>query len=238
MILRTVRNGGGLAAALLLSGAVAGCQAPDAEGAARRVRDLDEVVAAQRRSNDELRERLASADRALAAARSEAERLRGTDAAYQEAAERLRRLRGELEETFRDPAGGITVEAAEGGALRFIVQGEVLFGSGEADLTEEGRAAVASVAAALKGRREAVRVEGHTDTTPISRPETKARYPLGNLELSLHRALKVADALIQAGVEGARVSAAGWGEYRPRADNGTVEGKRRNRRVEILLSNP
>jgi flagellar motor protein MotB len=91
------------------------------------------------------------------------------------------------------------------------------------------------VAELLKGRRERIRVDGHTDNVPIGKPETRARYPFGNLDLSMDRALRVADFLVKSGVEAARVSGAGFGEHAPRADNATTEGRARNRRVEIQL---
>ena len=81
-----------------------------------------------------------------------------------------------------------------------------------------------------------MRVEGHTDNVPIVKAETKAKYPAGNLDLSLQRALHVADWLVkEGGLEGKRVSCAGYGEHRPRTDNGTAEGRKKNRRVEILI---
>ncbi len=80
-----------------------------------------------------------------------------------------------------------------------------------------------------------MRVEGHTDNVPIVREETKARYPFGNLDLSLDRAVHVAAYLIKEGVDAKRVSCGGYGEHQPRTDNGTPEGRKKNRRVEILV---
>ena len=214
-----------------------GCTSDPAH--AQKIHDADQVISAQRRAGEELRDRLASAEKALAATRAENDRLRGSDEAFRAAQAALEARLKELEGTF--PAAetpgeeaGVTVEKIEGG-YKFVVQGEVLFGLGEISLTEEGQAAMAKIAAALKGRRESVRIEGHTDNVPIVKAETKAKFPYGNLDLSLQRSLVAADALITAGVEAKRVSCAGWGEYRPRADNGTLEGRKRNRRVEILV---
>ncbi len=236
--MRTIRQGG-LRAALLLSAAAAsaaGCASDEA--LTQRVHDLDQVVAAQRKTGDDLRGRVLSAEKQLAAAQAEMDRLRGRDEAYTRAREALEARLKELEASF--PAAGtggdegVSVEKI-GNGFKFVVQGEVLFGTGEAELTEEGREALAKIAAALKGGAEHVRVEGHTDNVPIVRAETRARYPFGNLDLSLDRALHVADGLVQAGVDGNRVSCAGYGEHRPRTENGTAEGKKKNRRVEILV---
>lgn len=209
------------------------------EDFAKRIRDLDDVTVAQRKANDELRERLAAADKAVASARAEVDRLQGRDAAYQAAQAALEARLKELEGVFQGAGGGgedggITLEKIAGG-YKFVVQGEILFGTGEADLTEDGQAALARIADALKGRTERIRVEGHTDNVPIVKAETKARYPFGNLDLSLDRALRVADALIKDGIEARRVSCGGYGEHSPRTDNGSAEGRKKNRRVEILV---
>ena len=229
---------GGLRAAPLLSAAalaVAGCASDEA--ITRRVHDLDQVVAAQRKAGDELRGRVLAAEKQAAAAQAEMDRLRGRDEAFTKAREALEARLKELESTFPSGGGGDEGVSLEkiGNGFKFVVQGEVLFGTGEAELTDDGKAALGKIAAALKGGSEHVRVEGHTDNVPIVRPETKARYPFGNLDLSLDRALRVADCLVQSGVDAKRVSCAGYGEHQPRTENGTAEGRKKNRRVEILI---
>ena len=77
-------------------------------------------------------------------------------------------------------------------------------------------------------------VVGHTCTTPIGKPETKAKHPT-NWHLSAHRAIAVMNLLAGQGIEMTRMGVMGYGEYRPIADNGTAEGKAKNRRVEIFL---
>lgn len=233
---------GGLRAALLLLAPalpllLAGCVSD--EMLTRRIHDQDEALKASHQKNDEMRETVAANEKALAAARADVDRLQGRDTAYQEAQARLQERIQELEKSFQAPGGGgedggIAIEKIAGG-YKFVVQGEVLFGTGEAELTADGKAALGRIAAALKGRAEKVRVEGHTDNVPIVKAETKARYPFGNLDLSLDRALRVADFLMKEGVEAKRVSCGGYGEYQPRAENGTAEGKKKNRRVEILV---
>jgi chemotaxis protein MotB len=76
-----------------------------------------------------------------------------------------------------------------------------------------------------------VRVDGHTDSTPIDSP----RYPT-NWELSAARAVTVTRYLSEsAGLPAARFTAAGYGEYRPLAPNDTREHRAQNRRVEIHI---
>lgn len=240
--MNTTARGGLRAAPLLLLGAascglLAGCQT--GAGDAQTIHNLDQSLRDSRRANDELREKVTGADLAVKAAQAQVERLQGRDAAYQEAQSKLEERLKELEGVTQAPGGGgedggISYERIPGG-FKVVVQGEVLFNSGEAELRAEGKAALGKIAAKLKGGNEKIRVEGHTDNAPISRPETKAKYPFGNLDLSLDRALRVADALIQDGIPARRVSCGGYGEHQPRADNGTAEGKKKNRRVEILV---
>ncbi|HOW72962.1 MAG TPA: OmpA family protein [Phycisphaerae bacterium] len=77
-------------------------------------------------------------------------------------------------------------------------------------------------------------VVGHTCTTPIGKPETRAKHPT-NWHLSAHRAIAVMSLLAGQGIEMTRMGVMGYGEYRPIADNGTADGKAKNRRVEIFL---
>jgi chemotaxis protein MotB len=75
-----------------------------------------------------------------------------------------------------------------------------------------------------------VTVEGHTDTIPISTPS----FP-SNWELSAVRASSVVRLFVGSGVDPRRLTAAGYGDQRPIADNSVPEGRARNRRVTILI---
>ena len=75
-----------------------------------------------------------------------------------------------------------------------------------------------------------LRVDGHTDSTPIRHSKWK-----DNLHLSLMRARAVVDALITEGVPAGELCAAGFGEWHPVAPNDTAEDRARNRRVELSL---
>ena len=79
-----------------------------------------------------------------------------------------------------------------------------------------------------------VRFAVHTDNIPLRRG---ARWP-SNWELATARAAKLARYLIDKGVAGERLSIAGYGEYRPVADNSTPEGRQQNRRVEVIIKPP
>lgn len=77
-------------------------------------------------------------------------------------------------------------------------------------------------------------IVGHTCTTPIAKAATRAEHKT-NWHLSAHRAIAVMRMLAQENVATNRMGVMGYGEYRPIADNGTAEGKAKNRRVEIFL---
>lgn len=240
--MNTTSRGGLRAAPLLLTalfGAalLAGCQSDPA--LVQRIHDLDQALGASRKANDDLREKVSGSEQTVKAAQAAVARLEGRDSAYQDAQARLEERIKELEGITQVPGGGgedggISYERIPGG-FKVVVQGEVLFNTGEAELRSEGKAALSKIADKLKGGTDRIRVEGHTDNVAIARAETKAKYPFGNLDLSLDRALRVADSLIHEGIPAKRVSCGGYGEYQPRADNGTAEGKKKNRRVEILV---
>jgi chemotaxis protein MotB len=76
-----------------------------------------------------------------------------------------------------------------------------------------------------------IRIEGHTDNVPINTP----RFP-SNWELSVARATSVVQYLISRhNFPPERLSATGYGEYRPKASNATAEGRQKNRRVDFVI---
>ncbi len=115
--------------------------------------------------------------------------------------------------------------------VRLRVEDRLLFPSAQAELTEEGRTLVAErlreVVAHQPGE---VEVQGHTDSRPIQTP----RFP-SNWSLSSARAIAIVEALIEDGVDPARLRAVGMADTRPLATNETAEGRARNRRVEVII---
>ncbi|MGE4084913.1 MAG: OmpA family protein [Vicinamibacterales bacterium] len=123
-----------------------------------------------------------------------------------------------------DDRRGLVVEVPEAAA----------FAPGQATLTPTARAMMRRVGAAIADLPHAVRVEGHTDDAPIS----TARFA-SNWELSTARATDVVALFVaESGIAAVRLSAAGYGEHRPRAANDTAAGRLRNRRVDIVILNP
>lgn len=115
--------------------------------------------------------------------------------------------------------------------LEIELGSEALFASGSAALDPGARAMVDAVAGVVADMGYPVRVEGFTDATPLR------GGPFGsNWGLSAARADAIAERLAAARVPPTRLSAVGYGEFRPVADNAHAEGRRRNRRVVIAVA--
>ena len=116
---------------------------------------------------------------------------------------------------------GLTISLAEAG----------FFGPGSAVMDAKALAVVDRIAATLKPLGYGIRVEGHTDNIPIH----TAQFP-SNWELSTARATFLLQYLIsKAEIPAPRLSAVGYGEYRPVASNDTIEGRASNRRVDLVV---
>ncbi len=122
---------------------------------------------------------------------------------------------------------------------RFVFQAEVFFDSGSAVINPEGREELVKLAAIL-GQLESeipsevdwvLRIDGHTDIRPIA----TSTFP-SNWELSSARAISVVKFLISRGVPAGRLVAAGFGEFQPLDSGGNEEALRRNRRIELKLT--
>ncbi len=122
---------------------------------------------------------------------------------------------------------------------RFVFQSEVFFDAGQAVLKPEGQAELDKIASALLELEKQIpadigwvmRVDGHTDIRPIA----NAQFP-SNWELSSARAIAVVQYLISRGVSPQRLVAAGFGEFQPLDTEKTDEAFRRNRRIELKLT--
>jgi len=123
---------------------------------------------------------------------------------------------------------------------RFVFQSEVLFPSGSAELQPEGKTQLDQLADALgeiAKRMPAdlpwvLQIDGHTDKRPISTPQ----FP-SNWELSTARAISVVKYLTSRGIPADRLAAAGFGEFQPLDARDDEIGYRRNRRIEIKVTN-
>lgn len=129
-----------------------------------------------------------------------------------------------------DAAQEVQVEVQPDGVL-FRLDAPFLFASGGADLAPEAAPVLDKMAEVLARHPDRVRVEGHTDAIPIH----SAKFA-SNWELSAARAVTVARYFQSRGVAPERMSATGYGEFKPLAGNDSAEGRARNRRVEIFLA--
>ncbi|MDH4116625.1 MAG: flagellar motor protein MotB [Acidimicrobiia bacterium] len=117
----------------------------------------------------------------------------------------------------------------ERGLAVSIATDDVLFASGSPALSEKGREIIATLAPILTEFDNQVLIEGHTDTVPLN------ENGYTNWNLSADRALAVLEILQTSDINPTRLSATGYGEYRPVAENGTEEGRAANRRVELVI---
>jgi len=119
--------------------------------------------------------------------------------------------------------------------LTMTLVDKILFASGSADVSKEGKKVLDKVITILKDIKDKrIQVEGHTDNVRIY-SAIKTKYPT-NWELSTARATQVTRYLQEeGGIDPKLLSATGYSEYQPVASNDTDEDKSKNRRIEIVL---
>jgi len=139
-------------------------------------------------------------------------------------------LEGRLGQEINDKQ--IKLQMMEKGLVITVV-GDLLFDSGKAQIRHEAYPLLDKVATVLEDNMANfnVGIEGYTDNVPIKHSKWKS-----NWELSTARSLSVLHFLVKdKGVSPERLSAIGFGEYRPVASNDTKDGRKQNRRVEIVI---
>lgn len=155
---------------------------------------------------------------------------------YQQAIQNSANLYAKIKEYIESNNLGndVTMQRTETEILiRFT--NNVLFDSGKANLKTEGFSILNEISNAMSTYNNSIRmirIEGHTDNLPISTRE----FP-SNWELSTNRAVNVLRYLIEENnISPKTVSAVGYGEYHPIADNSTEEGRKINRRVDFVIN--
>ncbi len=148
----------------------------------------------------------------------------------QDEIDRLSKIKAELEEKLKG-IEGVSLNMEDRGLVITFLD-EILFDSGKAKIKSEAHDALDRVASVVtsKAADMDIGVEGHTDNQPI-----KYSGWASNWELSTARATAVLHYLEEKGVAPKHLAAIGYGENRPVADNATEEGRRKNRRVEIVI---
>jgi chemotaxis protein MotB len=194
-------------------------QAADCAAESQRLRstiaDLEAVRDEFRKASAELSDKVAQKESELASLRSTQDD-----------------LVGELKQEIADQR--IEVERIRG-KLRVEMVDEILFESGEANLKPEGIAVLRKIGGVLaRAKDQGIEVQGHTDNAAI-RGALAKRFAT-NWELSAARATNVARFLQdEAKLDPTHLSATAFSEFQPRAANDTDQGRRKNRRIEIML---
>jgi len=139
-----------------------------------------------------------------------------------------------IQERFKDTVGAVLDDA---GRLKLDVKGKILFETGSAILSAEGKTLLNAIAEEVLLNADysayAIRIEGHTDNTPIGGD------PLRNWNLSTERAIAAVKYLQEhANVSAERLAATGYAFYQPIDTAETPEAKAKNRRIEIILVPP
>jgi len=176
----------------------------------------------------ELQKELAASQELLNSSEAQLETMRQIEAETKKRNEIYARFVSELQKMID---GGQLTVSIEKGRIVINLPENVLFKTGHSNVNPEGQEALKQIATVLKEFSDrSFQVEGHTDNVPIK----SARYP-SNWELSTARAMSVVHLMIAEGVDAKNISAAGFGEFQPRADNETKEGRALNRRIEIIM---
>lgn len=143
-------------------------------------------------------------------------------------------VRKALERELADDLASQRLElVADRRGLVLAIPEAFAFDSGRAELSPTAESLMGRVGKVLMTLPNAVRIEGHTDNTPIKNTRFES-----NWDLSTARATRVvAYFVVNAGLAPDRLSAAGYSEFHPRADNASADGRARNRRVDIVILN-
>jgi len=181
-----------------------------------------------RQEAEQAQQREAESSRSAAQAREEAKQAKALAASSETAAQLAKReaeLAVQQADTLRRQLENLQLRQTESGVV--VTLGDVLFESGETQLRKDAMASLVEVVDLLQSEPDKkIRIEGHTDSTGDA--ET-------NLKISQKRADAVRDALVSLGVAAARITSKGMGEDFPIASNDTEEGRRQNRRVDVIL---
>ena len=144
-----------------------------------------------------------------------------------------------IETSLKDQIAAQEVEVIESAnKLKVIFVDKILFDSGKAEINPKGQELLRVLAMSLaENKNHNIVIEGHTDNIPLSAYLMK-RFA-SNWELSTARASAVAYFFEETGaIDPQRLSACGYSYHRPVATNDTTEGRRQNRRIEIVLEPP
>jgi chemotaxis protein MotB len=140
-------------------------------------------------------------------------------------------IQQELEDEFQEFKTSVEIEVDEN-EVTIRMMGEATFDTGQAKLRKEFVPLLLKIGEVLAKTKGEIIIAGHTDNVPLIGGQFRS-----NLGLSMARAGTVAEYLLKStSIDPKKLSTMGFGEYRPLASNDTAEGRRKNRRVEIIVS--
>lgn len=123
------------------------------------------------------------------------------------------------------------ISSTEERGLVVSIQDTLLFQPGSAEISPNALDILQKISSVLAASQNYIKVEGHTCTLPIHTSQYRS-----NWELSVIRATNVVHILAESGqINSKRLSATGYGEFRPIASNDTDEGRIKNRRVDLII---
>ncbi|MCP4407875.1 MAG: flagellar motor protein MotD [Gammaproteobacteria bacterium] len=150
---------------------------------------------------------------------------------YEKVMEQTRSITGDMQDALQPLIDKELVSVQNHGLwIAVEMKTSILFASGAVTLAKRAGTILDKIAQVLRHYPNQVQVEGFTDNVPIH----TLTFP-SNWELSANRAATVVRLLSQSGVEPSRMVAMGYSEYRPKTQNTTVEGRRKNRRVVVTV---
>jgi chemotaxis protein MotB len=208
----------------------------------QRVTSLEAALKDLEASKADLDTRYAKALADLAALTKDKSKLQGSVEQMTQALQDLEKRKAQAEARLAEfrsllarfksliDAGKLSVRIIDG-RMVVVLATDILFASGSAGLSKEGKAAIVEVAQVLASiPKRNFQVDGHTDAVPIA----TAQFP-SNWELASARAVTVVKTMVEAGMPKERLSAASYADGRPVGSNETAEGKASNRRIEISI---
>ena len=144
----------------------------------------------------------------------------------------LEQVREAIKGSFGPYADLIEFDSDDVHKVRIRLMGESTFNSGRADIRGTMKPLLGKIADVFKDNEETIIIAGHTDNVPL---RAGSQFKT-NLQLSMARAASVADFFLTQGlIDPSRISTMGFGQYRPIDTNDTPDGRKKNRRVEIIL---
>jgi chemotaxis protein MotB len=146
--------------------------------------------------------------------------------------EKMNKIKANLQEEIKKQGYSDKVKVVlNRESLMVTMQDVVLFRSGEADVIQEVSPLLLKISGMLKGLQNSINIVGHTDNVPIHNKNFRS-----NWDLSAMRAVNVMNFMVEkGGMRPEKFSIQAYGEYMPKYDNSTEEGRTGNRRVEIFI---